>query len=137
MEHLILVSVWEGIVSKEELKELAHDIQSELEIEVHFYAPKHLLPGIPFWDVLELWIGAEVVKAATKSIVEHVVKNFIKWAGKRLKKEEIPRGKSITIYGPDGEILNSTEMNEKGEVEDKTKMEKNSSEPPTKSEPFF
>jgi hypothetical protein len=89
-----------------------------------YFTPKELGTQVTLWDVIELWIGAEGVKTAVKTIVPIAIKHFISWAKKRRGKEMKPRGKSFTIYGPDGKIVSSTVLNEYGEVEDQTEKDK-------------
>lgn len=137
MSKLILVSKNAGIVSKDELKEFADEIQEATKLEVQFNTPEHLGTQVTPWEVVELWIGKEVAKETIKVIVPAAIKTFSEWARKRRGKEKKPRPKSFTIFGPDGKVVSSNVVNESGEIEDQTKKDRQSiGKRPNKSEPF-
>lgn len=140
MNKLIIVSKNKGIVSKEELSNLAENIKKQIDVEVQFSTPKQLGTQVTFHDVIEFWLIVDRL-AGTKfgnKVVDSLLELFSEWAKHKLKKENKPRPKSLTIYGPKGEVVRNVTVNENSE-ESYPEKEKNYKPNPPKesdSEPF-
>ncbi len=74
--------------------------------------------GISLYEVTAIYIGAKAVDAATGHVVDRVIdavlSRAIQWAKSRLHKSETGRPQSITLYGPNGEVLKEVRVNKDG-----------------------
>ena len=69
--------------------------------------------GVTWWEVLHIWIPwATLGGVAAKKIVELA----IDWAYGRLKRDKPKnRPRSVTIYGPQGQVLKKVEVDQSGQ----------------------
>lgn len=126
-------------VKPEDLQELAEEIHSlcpgyDIKIEGKGYTGY----GLTWGEIVNFWIAAPV----SGLLIEQIIKLAIKWARKRFtQKGREKRPKSITIYGPKGNILKTIVLhNATDEPEFKTLSKEEMRarfKPPFENETFF
>jgi hypothetical protein len=107
-----------------EMEEIAQAIRGlNLDCDVQVDITERAGYGVTWFKVLHIaleggiFTGTAVASAAAKKIAEAV----IDWAGKQFTKSKRPV--SVSIYGPDGEVLKSVVVKPDG-VEDRTDDDK-------------
>src|SRR4051794_38560881 len=85
----------------QELAEVS--LQSEIE-----YKPK-FADAITMWEATEVYLGTQLLDAATGNIagrvVDAVVGAAVRWAKKKLARNKMSMPQLINIYGPDGRVI--------------------------------
>ena len=138
MDKIIIVSKNAGIVSKDELKDLASNLKEKLDVNIEFSTPKLLGTQGTYHDVIEIWLILDRL-SKTKvgdKIIDVIIDNFVEWAKKRMKTEKNKRPKSLIIYKKDKKVIKSITFNEKQEVEDNSNNQDQPPYPPKESESF-
>ena len=91
------------------------ELDSSYEVRLAFNDQRGY--GVTWWQVLHVWLpwaGVALGGAAAKKIVELA----IDWAHHRLKGDEPNhRPRSVSIYGPDGQILKQIRVDHSGHEE--------------------
>jgi len=143
MDKIIISSQNPNDVSKEELAELASEIEKHIRYKVEYHKKESVGYGVTWYEVVLIWLGIEVSKTVYKEVVEPIVKDFIVWAKNRMRRNLSRRPNSLTIYDSKGKKIKSISvLNQDGEVKDNTEDNKeivekyNLGKPPTESEPF-
>lgn len=127
-------------VKPEEVQELAEEIRSlypsyEITVEGEGYSGY----AVTFYEVINIW----VIGPASGALILEITKLSIKWARKRFsQKGKENRPKSITIYGPKGDVLKQIVLKnaiDEPEVKIPKKEERYRIKPPYeyKPDPFF
>jgi hypothetical protein len=126
-------------VKPKDVQELAEEIRSfypnyKVVIEGKGYSGY----AVTWWEVVNIWVIAPISGLP----IEQIVKLSIKWARQRFTKEgKEKRPKSITIYGPKGDILKSIVLKnviDEPDVTTPLKEEKRYRlKPPFENKPFF
>jgi hypothetical protein len=93
---------------REALEELIEACREDgLDGEISYRPPTGR--GISIWEVTAIYLGGKLLDAATgqlmKSAVENIIKRSTVWARERLRRGDSPRPQTITIYGPNGEVI--------------------------------
>jgi hypothetical protein len=89
------------------------DLDSSYEVRLGYNDQRGY--GVTWWEVLHIWIPWTAIGgAAAKKIVELA----IDWAHHRMKGDEPNnRPRSVSIYGPDGQILKQVRVDSSGQEE--------------------
>lgn len=99
------------------IEDLAQVIESRNpQIKVRRDEIKQIGYGVTFWEVVYIFILAEV----SKTLISEITKASIKWAKDRFKRESINRPKYISIFGEEGVPVKAFLVSRPKEVEDKT-----------------
>jgi len=126
-------------VKPEDVQELAKEIRSLYpDYDVKTEGKGYTGYALTWWEIVNIWVGAPVASL----LIEQITKLAIKWARERFtQKGKEKRPKSITIYGPKGNILKAIVLhNATDEPEVKTPSKKemrNRFKPPFENETFF
>ena len=77
--------------------------------------------GVLWWEVVAIYVGGKFVDAVTgqiiKAALDQAVGRVTTWAKARLRRGDTSRPQSITLYGPNGEVLKEIKV-DKDSLED-------------------
>jgi hypothetical protein len=85
--------------------------------------------GVTWLEVVAIYVGAKVLDGMTADAIDIAVKKLantaVDWAKARFRKHpDNTRPQYISLYGPDGELLKSVQVDPKGDVQDHTERDR-------------
>jgi hypothetical protein len=80
--------------------------------------------AVTWWQVVGIYVGAR----AGDALISAVVTAVVDWTKERFESRARPQ--SVTIYGPDGDVIKAIEVLNEGEVRDVTDEKEGEKRPP-------